>query len=73
MVYETHPVCHLLDVCNLVTLAMLDCSQRNVQRLVTNKALQPVRIGGLRRLRIADIDTYIANAGADLADLKAGT
>ena len=48
----------------LVTYAdagrMLACSQRTIKRLVAAGHLTPVHIGGAARLRITDIDAYIA-------------
>lgn len=47
----------------LVTYAdaarMLACHERTVKRLVSAGDLVPVRIGGLARLRVTDVDTYI--------------
>ncbi len=52
----------------LVTYAtaaqMLACSHRTVKRLVAAGALNTVRVGGLSRLRVADIDAYIADLPA---------
>ncbi|WP_157682767.1 helix-turn-helix domain-containing protein [Nocardioides scoriae] len=39
--------------------SMLDCSTRQVKRLVSDRTLRPVLVGGLRRLRISDIDAFI--------------
>lgn len=44
----------------------LACSLRQVKRLVAGGALERIKIGGLARIRVADVEAFVA--GGDTAD-----
>ncbi len=57
------PPAQLLDYRSVAQV--LGVGERTVKRLVSRRALSPVRIGGSVRIRVADVDAYLQQLGAE--------